>query len=221
MKQMNKNISKLQLITQELEDRSHLQQIEMALEGGCQWVQLRIKDKGADEVLELAAKARAITEKFGATLVINDFPEIAKAVKADGVHLGKNDAAPKDVRQFLGEDYIIGATANTFYDIQNLVAQPIDYLGVGPYKFTNTKKNLSPILGLEGYKTIVAQCRAAKIEIPMVAIGSVGVSDVQDLLKLGMFGVAVSSAISKSQEPANSTRQLLETIMKNQTALVE
>lgn len=214
-----KQIAKLQFITQDVEGFSHLQQIEEAIKGGCQWVQLRVKDRTYEEILEIACIAREITRKANIALIINDSPEIAKAVNANGVHLGKNDCSPTAARTMLGPDFIIGATANTFDDIQDRIRQPIDYLGVGPYKFTSTKKNLSPVLGIEGYQKLVEQCRAANIKIPMVAIGSVHLEDVEILIQAGMYGVAVSSAISKDQNPAESTKQLLNEI-KNQLTVV-
>ena len=218
---MKKKISNIQFITQDVNGLSHLQQIELALKGGCSWVQLRLKDKAPSEVLEIATQARKLTSEFGAVLIINDFYEVAKLVKADGIHLGKNDANPTEVRSYLGDQFIIGATANTFEDIQNLVQQPIDYLGVGPFKFTTTKKNLSPILGLNGYQQIVTQCKDANTEVPMVAIGSVVAADIPALLNTGMFGIAVSSAISKSGNPTEATKLLLKIIQENQPSPIQ
>jgi thiamine-phosphate pyrophosphorylase len=213
---MQKQIAHLQFITQGETAQMHINQIEKAIEGGCRWVQLRMKDFGDATILETAKKVRKITRDAGATLIINDHVNIAKAAQADGVHLGKNDLAPPEARAILGDRFIIGATANTFGDIEKLSNQPVDYLGVGPFRFTETKKNLSPVIGPEGYAKLVKKCRKAKINIPMVAIGSVGSADVKDLLDTGMFGVAVSSAIAKTENPVEATRKIIKKIKVNQ-----
>lgn len=204
-----KQISRLQFITQDVNGLSHLQQIEHALAGGCNWVQLRMKDKSTDEILEVANQARILTSKANAKLIINDSPEICKAVNADGVHLGKKDCSPSEAYQLLGKNFIIGATANKYKEVLQLNRQPVDYFGIGPYKFTTTKKNLSPVLGIEGYQQIVEQCKLANISKPMVAIGSVTAEDIPMLIATGMYGVAVSSAISKSTHPQAATQQIL------------
>lgn len=213
---MQKQIAHLQFITQGETTQIHIGQVEKAIEGGCRWVQLRMKDFGEETILETAEKIRKITRNAGAKLIINDRVNIAKYVQADGVHLGKNDLAPPEARAILGDDYIIGATANTFEDIERLCKQPVDYIGVGPFRFTETKKNLSPVIGLDGYVTRVKNCREAQIIIPMVAIGSVMCADVEDILKAGMYGVAVSSAIAKADNPVEATREIIKKIKVNQ-----
>jgi len=214
---MQKQIANLQFITQGETAQMHIDQIEKAIEGGCQWVQLRMKDFGEKAIVETTAKVREITHNAGVKLIINDHVEIARTIQADGVHLGKNDLSPSEARAILGNDFIIGATANTFSDIENLSKQPVDYIGVGPFRFTETKKNLSPVIGLEGYTSRIEQCRKAKINIPMVAIGSVMCTDLENLLKTGMYGVAVSSAIAKADNPAEATRELIQILVRNQT----
>ncbi len=209
---MNKYISRLQFVTQTIDGFSHIEQIQKALDGGCDWVQLRIKDASREEIIKIAIEARKLTRNAGAVLIINDSPEVAKAVDADGVHLGKNDCSPMEALKFLGDKFIIGATANTMDDIEQAIDQSVDYFGIGPFKFTTTKKNLSPVLGLDGYKNIVQQCLERGIDKPMVAIGSVSLDDVSSFFKIGMYGVAVSSAISKSKNPSLATEKLLQAV---------
>ncbi|MDA3878851.1 MAG: thiamine phosphate synthase [Prolixibacteraceae bacterium] len=211
---MQIQIARLQFITQGETAQMHINQVEKALEGGCQWVQLRMKDFDEETILKVARDARELTREVGATLIINDRVDIAKAVKADGVHLGKNDIAPPEARAILGNHFIIGATANTFGDIEKIIRQPVDYIGVGPFRFTETKKNLSPVIGLEGYAKRIEQCQKAKINIPMVAIGSIGNADVEDLLKTGMYGIAISSAIANAVNPIEATRELINPTCK-------
>ena len=111
-------ISKLHYITQEVEGHSHYALAEWACLGGADWVQLRVKNKSYNEYLDIALKTEAVCRKYHAKLIINDNVKIAKAIKADGVHLGKKDMHPKEAREFLGSGYIIGGTANNFEDIK-------------------------------------------------------------------------------------------------------
>ena len=99
--------------------------------------------------------------------------ELVKQIGADGVHLGKLDMPIKEARERLGKDFIIGGTANTFEDIRQHAADGADYIGCGPFRFTTTKQKLSPILGLDGYHSILTQMREKGITIPVVAIGGI------------------------------------------------
>ncbi len=192
-------IAKLQYISQATATQTHLEAIHAACNAGCKWIQLRLKNTPIREVETIAKAAKIICKKHGATFIINDYVSIAKAVKSDGIHLGKSDLTHRDARHILGNDIIIGGTANTFEDIQKYHEEGVvDYVGVGPFRFTTTKKELSPILGLEGYKQIIQQCNAADIQLPIIAIGGIQLTDIQDIMTTGLHGIAVSSLITKS-----------------------
>ncbi len=178
------------------------QAAELACRGGVRWVQLRAKNRPAAEWRQLALDVQAVCRHHGAALIINDNPALALAIGASGVHLGQQDMPPAEARALLGPGFIIGGTANTFADIEKLVAAGVDYIGLGPFRFTTTKEKLSPILGLSGYADVLAQCRAAGFTTPVVGIGGVVLADVAGLLATGLHGVAVAGAISGA---ANST----------------
>lgn len=200
-------ISRFQYITQEIEGESHNQLAEVACAGGVDWVQLRIKDKSYNECLEIALKTEAICRKYHATFIINDHVKLAKSIRADGVHLGKSDMSPKEARDILGNDFIIGGTANTFEDIEKLAAAQVDYIGLGPFCFTATKQNLSPVLGIEGYELVIKKCMDAGITIPIIAIGGIKVEDVKTLMNTGIYGIAVSSAINLSEHKVETVKR--------------
>lgn len=193
---MNKEIAKLQYISQENEAADHLAQIERFCEGGGKWVQLRMKAVSAELFMETAQAARKICDRYQAKLIINDNVQIARTVKADGVHLGSEDMHPTLARELLGEKAIIGGTANTFYDIEQLAKAKVDYVGLGPYRFTPTKKNLSPVIGPEGLEVIMAYCKEYRIDIPIVAVGGIRESDLDTVLSCGAYGIAVSGMLS-------------------------
>lgn len=188
-------IAKFHYLTQDVEHYTHQQLVLLACENGIKWIQLRVKNKSFYEFLHIAKEAKAITKKYKVTLIINDNVEIAQQIDADGVHLGKNDTPTQEARAILGNKKIIGATANTFKDIEIAYQNGANYIGLGPYKYTNTKDNLSTILGIEGYQSIIHTCKQNLIPIPIIAIGGITHYDIKTILNTGLSGVAVSSAL--------------------------
>ena len=181
----------------------------MALEGGCKWIQLRMKDASDDEVRKAAAEIQPMCKEHEAVFLLDDRVELAKELHADGVHLGKNDMPIDEARRILGEEYIIGGTANTFDDIQRIASQGADYIGCGPFRFTTTKKNLAPVLGIEGYRDIIAKMRNAGINIPMVAIGGITPDDIDEILATGVQGIAVSGTVLNADDPVEMMKKLI------------
>jgi thiamine-phosphate pyrophosphorylase len=194
-------IDKLHYISQQPENGSHLTAISQALKAGCKWIQLRVKHQPADVILEYAIEANKLCNQHGAKLIVNDHPEIALKAGAYGVHLGLQDMSVAQARRIVGQKMIIGGTGNTFQHVQQRVAEGVDYIGCGPYRFTTTKEKLSPILGLEGFKSIVKQMRAANITVPVIGIGGILPEDITLLMDAGLYGVALSGAITKAADP--------------------
>jgi len=208
---MLKRIEKLQYITHASPSLNHCELAQQACKGGIKWVQLRVKDQNSETWLETAKRAKDICAKHGAVLIVNDSVEIAKQVGADGVHLGKSDMCPVEARQVLGKNCIIGGTANTFEDVQNAVKKGVDYVGLGPFRFTITKENLSPILALEGYREIVNACQEHGITVPLVAIGGIRIEDVEEIFQTGVHGVAIGTAIGLG-DPINNAQKFVEVV---------
>lgn len=202
-------MASLQFITHETEQFSYREGAFMALEAGCKWIQLRMKDVAVETVRQLAEELKKACENHHALLIIDDYVEVAREVKADGVHLGKNDMPIKEARKILGEGFIIGGTANTFEDVKRHYEAGADYLGIGPFRFTTTKKNLSPVLGLEGYRNIKQQMIEAGIILPTVAIGGITVEDIPAILATGIEGIAMSGAILQAHDPAAEIKRIL------------
>ena len=204
---------KLQFITHHNERYSYIDSARMALEGGCRWIQLRMKE--ADEaILESAAiTIQRLCREYGATFIIDDNVALTKRIGADGVHIGKNDMPVAEARKMLGEGYIIGATVNTFDDIVNTLrtATP-DYFGCGPFRYTTTKRNLAPILGYEGYREVISKMRERNIEIPLIAIGGITKGDIPLLLECGVKGIALSGSILNSKNPIKEMTDIVNTI---------
>lgn len=193
-------IDKLHYISQASADGSHLTAIENVLKAGCKWIQLRIKEQPENAVLHLAIAANSLCEKYQARLIVNDYPEVALRSASFGVHLGLDDMPIPLARNILGKDKCIGGTANTFDDILRRVEEGADYIGLGPFRFTTTKKNLSPILGLDGYILLMKQVMQAGIRIPVIAIGGIAIPDIASILKTGIHGVAVSGLLTNDTD---------------------
>ena len=200
---------RLQFITHYNHVYSYVDSARIALEGGCRWIQLRMKD--AEEVLleETAIIVQQMCKDYGATFIIDDHVHLTRKLKADGVHLGKNDMPIAEARKILGDSYIIGSTVNSFQDILSVIESSTpDYFGCGPFRFTSTKKNLSPILGLEGYRDIISQMKNNGIDIPLVAIGGIGKDDIMELLQSGIKGIALSGSILQAVHPQNEMKEI-------------
>jgi thiamine-phosphate pyrophosphorylase len=195
-------IDKLHYISQNPSEGTHLDAIKEVLDAGGKWIQLRIKDQPEDDILKFAVKANALCVDYGARLIVNDHPHIAVQAGAYGVHLGLLDMPIREARAIVGDRMIIGGTANTFEHIVQRAADGADYIGLGPYRFTNTKQNLSPVLGLKAYEMILKQVAQAGIRIPIVAIGGIEQADVPLLMKTGVYGVAVSAALTNRTDLA-------------------
>ncbi len=203
-----KPISKLQLIT------TSAAVADAACGGGASWVQLRLKDTPYPEFRNIAIEVQQVCRRHGATFIINDNVQLAMELVADGVHLGKNDMPAEEARALLGPDFIIGCTANTYEDVVRLSKLPTDYIGLGPFRFTGTKKNLSPVIGLEGYQRIIEALSNNEIpHPPLVGVGGITNKDVSDLIDAGLYGVAVSGAICNAADVTTATttfKQLLQ-----------
>jgi thiamine-phosphate pyrophosphorylase len=189
-------IEKLHYITHDVPGKSHAELAGEACAAGARWIQLRVKSKPCAEWKEIALQTQAVCKKYGAKLIINDSMTLARDIGADGVHLGLSDLSTAEARKILGHGFIIGGTANTFADIVMHAHAGVNYVGVGPFRFTATKAKLSPILGLEGYRSLLQKCREANIHIPVIAIGGITCADIPSLLETGVYGAAVSSVIT-------------------------
>lgn len=130
----------LQFITHFTDTYSYYDSARMALEGGCRWIQLRMKDTPVDEVEREAIRLQGLCKDYGATFIIDDHVELVKKIHADGVHLGKKDMPVAEARGILGKEFIIGGTANTFDDVKMHYKAGADYIGCGPFRFTTNKK---------------------------------------------------------------------------------
>ena len=208
----------IQFISHTNERYDYIDGIRMALEGGCRWIQLRMKDASEEEILKTAESTRKLCRQYDAVFILDDHVALVERTGADGVHLGKNDMPIDEARRLLGKDKIIGGTANTFEDVKRIYSAGADYIGCGPFRFTTTKKNLSPILGLDGYKRIIEQVNTYGINIPVIAIGGILLPDISDIMQTGVSGIAVSGAIlnaDNDNSPVTTMKRFINELKSN------
>lgn len=202
----------LQFITNENCPVSPARQILEAIDGGCRWVQIRLKNATDEDIKALFFEIRDKAKETLTTIIINDRVELARSLASEGVagvHLGKEDMPAAEAREKLGPDAIIGVTAHSFDEVKAFKGLDIDYIGVGPFAPTETKKNLAPILGLEGIAEIALLAKDSGLEFPLVAVGGVTLEDVKPLLEIGANGVAVSGAIANASDIKATTADFI------------
>lgn len=171
---------------------SIIEELSTLLEAGLQWFQLRLKNRSKDDILNTAFVCKQLCADYNCLFTLNDQPGIAHRIDADGVHLGKNDMDLAKAKNIIDDSQHLGATCNTIDDALNAYKKKADYIGVGPYTFTETKKNLAPTLGVDGYQTIIADPKFRK-NIPLVAIGGLDLEAVKKLSAVGVKHFAFSS----------------------------
>ena len=204
----------LQFITHPSSRYSILEEVDMALTGGCRWIQLRLKDAADDELRAVAVDVIERCRQADAIVVVDDHVELVEPLGFDGVHLGNNDRPPAEAREMLGAGPFIGVTAHTADDILRYRGLDIDYFGIGPFKPTSTKARPAEPLGLDGYRDIVATIRDAGVDTPVVAIGGITEADIDPLMATGVNGIALSGTIINATSPVETTRAIISTLNK-------
>jgi len=202
-------MTSLQFITHATEQYTYFESAQVALEGGCRWIQLRMKNSSLEVMQHTALQVQELCKSYQATFILDDQVELAKRIGADGVHLGLNDTPIAEARHYLGADFIIGATVNQFAELQQHEKNGADYIGCGPFRYTSTKKLLSPLLGLEGYQKILHAMKKHHCPLPLVAIGGIQSSDILELKSIGISHIAVSGGILNASDPQKETQTIL------------
>lgn len=170
---------------------SHAEQVVKLAGAGVKLVQLRDKTSSPLEFFKEAEAAVQAAHQFGLTVIVNDRVDIAKAVSADGVHLGQDDLPPHAARQVLGNDFIIGFSTHSLAQAKTAAQLPIDYVAIGPIFPTTSKAAPDPVVGLE----ILRQVREAVRPLPLVAIGGINLENSGAVLESGANVVAIISEI--------------------------
>ncbi|MGI9533314.1 MAG: thiamine phosphate synthase [Thermodesulfobacteriota bacterium] len=203
---MKATLSGLYIITDKklIERDNFLNTVEFALKGGANIVQLREKDTSAEEILLLGKRLLSITKKYYVPLIINDYPEVAHEIGADGVHLGENDPDVKTARKIIGNDKIIGVSCYNRIDRgEKAVRDGADYIVFGTPYYTPTKPDREPT-SLDTLLEAIDRFR----DIPIFAIGGINENNAGTIIEAGVDGIAVITGIFGSEDPEKSARTL-------------
>lgn len=210
---MKKFIEKLQFITHDIHQHSHIEQANIACSEGAKWIQYRCLTKNDEELLEDINAIAGICDDWGATLIVTDHIHLNGKADIQGFHIEDMDADFVKLREQLGEAVTIGGSSNTVEGLIRLAAEGADYAGFGPFYTTRTKPNTAPLLGVEGYEKAMQVLKAQKINLPVLAVGGVTLSDIDPLMATGIFGIAVSEAINQADDMAAAYRAFYDSIM--------
>lgn len=197
---MKKFIEKLQFITHDIPNLSHIEQAQIACSAGAKWIQYRCLTKNDDELLEDINAIAEICDDWGATLIVTDHIHLAGKGDIQGFHIEDFDADFVKLREQLGEAMTIGGSATTLEGLIRIAKEGADYAGYGPFYTTLTKPNNAPLLGVEGYEKAMIALKSLNIEMPVLAVGGVTINDVDPLMNTGIFGIAVSAAINQADD---------------------
>ena len=191
-------------------NRSHVKQASLACEAGANWIQYRCLSKPDDELIDEINDIAEICDEWGITLIITNHYHLLDRIDAQGVHIEDFDADLRDIRISIGADKTLGASAT---NIDRLIEVQktgvVDYCGYGPFSHTNTKPNDKPLLGFEGYRELQ---KHNDINIPIIAVGGVQLTDVEHLLETGIYGIAVSAAVNLAIDPAKALKEFYHKI---------
>lgn len=203
-------LPKTMFITHHNERFDYVSGAMAALDGGIRFIQLRMKDAADEEVMAAARQLRPACDQHGALLTVDDRLHLLETGLFDGVHVGKNDMPVAEAKKITGRRFLLGATCNTAEDMLKAAEDGADYIGLGPFRFTTTKKNLSTILGIEGYRQRMDFMRNHGVHLPVYAIGGITPGDLPKLKETGIHGVALSSVILEASSPKNIINQIIK-----------
>lgn len=206
---MKKYISKLHYLTQDLPHRSHLEQMHIACQAGANWVQYRCLTKSDEELISEINEIAAVCDDWGATLILTNHYHLLDRVDAQGVHVEDFEADFAAIRQHITDEKTLGASATNIemlLRVQNTGV--VDYCGYGPFAHTDTKPNNKPLLGFGGYRALQDQ----SVEIPVIAVGGIQLTDVEALIETGIYGIAVSAAINLAIDPGRAFKEFYQKI---------
>lgn len=202
----------LQYITNTASPHSITDQVKGVIEGGCRWVQIRMRDASDEEISKVVNDIKPLCIETETFLIFTDRVELAKTLDVGGVYLGKGEMLPSKARLELGPAAVIGVAAHSFDDILAVRSLDVDYVGIGPFATSEHSQTALEPLGLENIRNICTMMQEKEITLNHVAVGGIKLDDVAPLMEAGVNGVAVSSAIAFAPDIKKATEDFVKAL---------
>lgn len=201
--------SKLLCITSDNSALSHDEQVRLLIKYGAKFIQIRTKNLPQAQLEKQVSRALNYTKSKNVNLIVNDFVEVADKVNASGVHLGSFDESVLKAREKLGNQAIIGSTVHNFAEARRVKDLGLcDYVGLGPFRESLTKRNLTPFLS----EMLIHEIVEFLSPLPVYLIGGLGLSDCKLISKYGLSGIAVCSSLSSRNDYGNNVGNFIKEI---------
>jgi len=207
-----KYIEKLQYITHEILDLSHIEQVQLACEAGAKWIQYRCLSKNEEELLNDINVIAEICDDWGTTLIVTNHIYLNGKADIQGFHIEDSNADSIALRKLVGDDITLGGSANNIEEVIRLTEQGFDYVCLGPFSAGGTNTNTLNILGIDGYLNSINQLKDLNINIPVLAAGGIKIYDVAPLMQTGIFGIAVSESIYSADDFIQAYQDFYEAV---------
>ncbi|MCX2475424.1 thiamine phosphate synthase [Pedobacter sp. MC2016-05] len=207
-----KYIEKLQYITHEILDLSHIEQVQLACEAGAKWIQYRCLSKNEEELLNDINVIAEICDDWGTTLIVTNHIYLNGKADIQGFHIEDSNADSIALRKLVGDDITLGGSANNVEEVIRLTEQGFDYVCLGPFSAGATNTNSLNILGIDGYLNSINQLKDLNINIPVLAAGGIKIYDVEPLMQTGIFGIAVSESIYSADDFIQAYQDFYEAV---------
>jgi thiamine-phosphate pyrophosphorylase len=191
-------------------NRDPLEIVEKELKGGADVIQLREKHRPKKEIIEIGFYIKALTSKYNALFIVNDDLDVALILDADGLHLGQEDIPIEYARSFM-KDKLIGISTHSLEQAKDAIKRGADYIGFGPIFETSTKEKKEKVVGLEALRKLSSFC-----PIPYVAIGGIGLNNINTVLSYGCKRVAIISDIINSPDIEKRCKQIKEILSQKE-----
>jgi len=207
-----KYIEQFHYITDDIPHLTHIEQVQLACEAGAKWIQYRCLSKADDELLAEINAIAEICDDWGTTLIVTNHIHLNGMADIQGFHIEDMDADFASLRKQVGYDITLGGSANTLDGLIRIAKDGADYANLGPFAATENKPNSYPLITVENYKSITDELKKSGVSFPVLAVAGIKIYDVEELMQTGIYGIAVSGAISFADDFIEAYQDFYEAV---------
>jgi len=207
-----KYIEQFHYLTDDIPHLTHIEQVQLACEAGAKWIQYRCLSKADDELLAEINAIAEICDDWGTTLIVTNHIHLNGKADIQGFHIEDVDADFAALRKQVGDDITLGGSANTLEGLIRIAKDGADYANLGPFAATENKPNSYPLITVENYKSITDELKKSGVSFPVLAVAGIKIYDVEELMQTGIYGIAVSGAISFADDFIEAYQDFYEAV---------